>query len=336
MKILELKGIRHIYNDKKILDVPTLSIEKGKIYGIVGPNGAGKTTLLSIMALILYPTCGEFYFEGARVCRDSKSLLIIQRSMTMVLQNPYLFNMSIAKNIAYGLRARGIPKKAREAKIKETLELVGLDGFEKRKAREISGGETQLVALARALVLDPVILFLDEPTANIDSRHVRRFEDVIIKINKERRTTIVMTTHNLSQAYQLTESVFSLYNGLLINSTMHNLFSGKIRKVNGGLRFDAEKICIWVPHDTYNSNSTHVAIDPEDIIVSKEPFVSSARNMFEGIVTQIIDQGGKIFLEVRSQEILQVLITERSFQKMDLNIGAHVYLTFKASSVHIL
>ncbi|NIO05455.1 MAG: ATP-binding cassette domain-containing protein, partial [Proteobacteria bacterium] len=104
MSILELKGITYFYNGKKVLDIPALTIEKGRMYGVVGPNGSGKTTLLSIMSLMLRPASGEVYFEGRRIRHDSKSFVIARGFMTMTLQNPYLFNTSVAKNAAYGLR----------------------------------------------------------------------------------------------------------------------------------------------------------------------------------------------------------------------------------------
>jgi len=336
MNTLELEGVTHIYNGVRVLDISTLAIEKGRIYGVVGPNGSGKTTLLSIMSLVLRPTSGEVYFEGHPVWDDVRALANARESMTMTLQSPYLFYMSVAKNVAYGLRARGIPRRTWDAKVKGALELVGLSGFEKRQARELSSGETQLVALARALILEPTVIFLDEPTANLDVHHVHRFEAIISKINRERGTTIVMTSHNLSQAYRLTERVFSVFDGSLVTSTMHNLFSGRIRETEEGPCFDTGAIRIWMPPGSQPVDATHVSIDPENIIASGEPFASSARNQFKGIITEIIDQGGRILLEVRSQENFRVQITDRSLQRMRLSVGARVYITFKASSVHLL
>ncbi len=336
MSILELKGITYFYNGKKVLDIPALTIEKGRMYGVVGPNGSGKTTLLSIMSLILRPTSGEVYFEGRQIQHDSKSFVIARGFMTMTLQNPYLFNTSVAKNAAYGLRSKGIPKKDRHAKVTEVLDLVGLNGFEKRRAKELSGGEIQLAALARALILDPKILFLDEPTASLDPRHVDRFERIIARINSEQGITVVMTSHNLSRAYRLTESVFSLFEGSLMDSTMDNLFSGRILKTPEGPCFDTGAIRIWILPGSHPIDATHAIIDPENIIASKEPFASSARNQFKGIVTEIVDQGGRILLGVQAEENFKVLITDLSLLKMGLNPGSEVYLTFKASSVKLL
>ncbi len=336
MNILELRDITHAYQGKRVLDVPSLAIEEGGIYGIVGPNGSGKTTLLSIMSLILKPTRGEVYFEKRPVRYDSQSLMSARRFMTMTLQNPYLFNTSVTKNVAYGLRARGIRREDRHVKVAEVLDLVGLNGLEKRRARELSGGETQLVALARALILDPTVLFLDEPTANLDVGHVSRLERIISRINREQGITVVMTSHNLSQAYRLTERVFPLFEGSLMDLPMHNLFSGKVLETGQGPCFDTGSMRIWMTPGSESVGATHVSIDPENIIASKEPFLSSARNRFEGMITEIADQGGKILLEVQSGENFRVQITSQSLRKMNLTVGSRIYLTFKASSVKLV
>lgn len=336
MNILELKGIKHFYNSKMVLDIPDLSIRKGSIYGLVGPNGSGKTTLLSIMSLILKPTGGYVFFSGEPVTYEGNVYKTMLRKLTLVIQNPYLFSMSVADNIGYGLRARGISKREIEMRIKNALELVGLKGFEKRGAHCLSGGEIQLAALARAFVLEPTILFLDEPTANIDVRHINQLEEIVLKINKELQTTIVMTTHNLSQAYHLTETVFSLFEGSLVPSTIHNLFSGSIHTTWDGTFFENRKIKIWLTSDRLPSHTAHITIDPEDIIVSKESFKSSARNLFYGTITKVLEQGEKVFLEVKSNETFRISITKHSLLEIGLNVGSKVYLTFKASSVHLL
>ncbi len=336
MNILELAGISHIYNGKEVVNIPELTIKMGRTYALVGPNGSGKTTLLSIMSLILKPTRGKIRVQGEPVRFGNAALIRMRQSMTMVLQNPYLFDMSVAKNVAYGLRARGVSTKKCGEKVRDALSLVGLSGFEKRRAKELSGGETQLVALARALVLEPLILFMDEPTANVDSRHMHSLEVTIAAINKKHDTTIVMTTHNLSQAYRMSDEVFSLFEGSLVPSTMHNLFSGTMSSTKRGPSLNTGRITIWGTGDYQPSGPIHFSIDPDDIIISKEPFASSARNHFKGVITQIADHTGKILIEVRAEEIFKVYITQTSLKEMGLNVGSEVYLTFKASSVHSL
>jgi len=333
---LELRNVTHRYNGRAVLDIPRLSIERGKIYCVVGPNGSGKTTLLSIMNLLFRPSTGQLFFEGIPIQYEGGNRLELQRAMAMTLQIPYLFNTTVEGNIAYGLRARGIPRKDRAAIIEGALQQVGLRAFAKRRARELSGGEAQLVAIARALVLDPKILFLDEPTANVDVGHIQRLEEVIAVINRGRGTTIVLTTHNVPQAYRLAHHVFPLFEGRLVASTMHNVFGGTIKATPDGPYFDTGKIQIWIPQEFSSSPSEYISVNPADIIISKRPFASSARNRYGGAITQVIDQGGRVDLVVSAGEIFRVQITERSFRRLRLNVGSRIYVTFKASSAHLL
>jgi tungstate transport system ATP-binding protein len=336
MPQLELRNVTHSYNGKMVLDIPHLSIERGKIYGVVGPNGSGKTTLLSIMNLLIRPTRGHLFYEGRPIHYEDNSRLEIQRSMAMILQTPYLFNTTVEGNIAYGLRSRGIPRKNRAAIIEDALQQVGLRGLVKRRARELSGGEIQLVAIARALVIDPKILFLDEPTANVDVGHIHRLEEIILAINGDRETTIILTTHDLSQAYRFAHHVFPFFEGRLVPSTMHNLFGGTIKASTDGPYFDTSKVRIWIPQEFSSSSYNHISVNPDDIIVSKEPFASSARNRYEGTITQVVDQRGRVDLVVNAGETFRVYITEHSFRRLGLNVGSRIYITFKATAVHLL
>jgi tungstate transport system ATP-binding protein len=336
MPQMELRNVTHCYNGKMALNIPHLSIERGRIYGAVGPNGSGKTTLLCLMNLLMRPTKGQLFFEGNPIHYEDNSRLETQRCMAMTIQTPYLFNTTVEGNIAYGLRARGMSRNNRAAIVEDALQRAGLEVLAKRRASELSGGEIQLVAIARALVIDPKILFLDEPTANVDVRHIHQLEEIISAINRDRGTTIVLTTHNLSQAYRVSHHVFALFEGGLVPSTMHNLFGGTIKTSRDGPYFDTGKIRIWITQEFSSSPSIHISVNPEDIIVSKEPFASSARNRYEGTIAQVVDQGGRVDLVVNAGETFRVQITGHSFRGMGLNVGSRIYVTFKASSVHLL
>ena len=333
---LELREIIHRYDGKTVLSIDHLPIQKGNIYGLVGPNGSGKTTLLHIMSLILQPDQGEIAFKGTPIGQDESARIRARREMTVVLQNPYLFNATVRANVEYGLRARGMDKKGQGRRMEEALELVGLSGFSGRKARQLSGGEAQLVALARGLVLNPSMIFLDEITANLDVEHASQMERVIAEINRQRGTTIVMTTHILPQAYRLADRVFSLFNGRIVPSGMFNLFRGTFRRQKNELFLDTGSIRIHVAEDAKKTGQGYVSINPEDIIVSKERLRSSARNAFPGNITKIIQQDGSVHLEVVAQETFRVHITRLSFYEMGLTLGSRVFLIFKASSVHVL
>jgi tungstate transport system ATP-binding protein len=328
--LIELRDITKSYHDRTVLDIPRLVIKQGGIYGIMGSNGAGKTTLLSIVAFLLSPTSGKLCWEGVDVATLDQHLL--RKRVTLITQNPYLFHTTAWKNVIYGLKVRGISKEQRKAKAQECLTMVGLSGFEKRMAYELSGGETQRVAIARALALDPQVLLLDEPTANVDQYGVEQLESILRSLHEEFKITIIVATHDINQAYRLTDEVIYLFDGKIARSPMENLLKGRIMKKDEDLfLFDTGRIQVaLIPERDHVS---HIAIPPEDIIVSHEPLATSARNSFVGTISQITDEGEAVSLLVDVGERLKVRITKRSLQEMRLTLGSPVYVTFKSSSV---
>jgi tungstate transport system ATP-binding protein len=203
MKILyRLHSIRKCYGSNVVLDIEELTIVGGRLYTLTGPNGAGKSTLLNILAFLCPPTSGEIHYAGKRVDWDRVSLERPRRNVTLLHQSPYLFEGTVHANVDFGLKARGIPGEERRRITEKALATVGLQGFGDRKARELSGGETQRVAMARALALDPEVLLLDEPLANIDRETAILLESVISAL-PSRGTTVVMITHDPDQPDRL-------------------------------------------------------------------------------------------------------------------------------------
>jgi len=328
--LIELRDITKSYHGSTVLDIPYLVIKRGGIYGIMGPNGAGKTTLLSIAAFILTPTSGTIYWEGVDV--DAMDQHQLRKRVTLITQNPYLFNTTVAKNVAYGLKMRRIPPHERKETIEESLQLVGLPGFGKRMAHELSGGETQRVAIARAIALGPQVLLLDEPTANVDRHGVEQLETIVQGLNEKLGITIVVATHDASQAHRLADEVIYLLDGKIAKSPVENLFKGRVVKRDKDLfLFDTGRIhVVLLPQ---RDIIRHIAIPPEDIIVSHEPHPTSARNSFGGTILHVTDEGKFVSLTVDIGEKLRVKITKRSFQEMRLTLGAPIYVTFKSSSI---
>jgi tungstate transport system ATP-binding protein len=230
--LIALRDITKLYDDSTVLDIPRLVIKRGSIYGIMGPNGAGKSTLLSILAFLIPPTSGTLYWDGTDVATLNRYAL--RRKVTLIHQNPYLFDTTVRKNIVYGLKGRRISKVKREETLHECLKQVGMMGFEERRARELSGGETQRVAIARALALDPQALLLDEPTANVDRHGVEQLEIILQELNKKHGITIIVATHDINQALRLSDEVIYLLAGRIAKSPMENLFKGSIVKKKQG------------------------------------------------------------------------------------------------------
>ena len=224
--VYSIDGLKHVYGDRTILDIPSLEIRRGEIFGLVGPSGAGKSTLLRLLALLEPPTGGavRLTLDGARACDYETASIQERRRLAMVFQRPALLNRSVAANIAYGLRVRGAADSS--ARVREQIVRVRLEGLENALPHTLSGGEMQRVALARALALDPRILLLDEPTANLDPANVQLIETIIREQNAQRGITVVLVTHNVFQARRLAHRVGLLLEGRLIETAPSAAFFG--------------------------------------------------------------------------------------------------------------
>ena len=209
--VIALKDILVTQGENFSLAIENLNLQPQRVYALTGPNGAGKSTLLRIMALLTAPQTGTVSFGD-----DSTSLAQQRQKVTLVEQSPYLFKGSVADNLAYGLKLRGVHGEEQHRRIKLTLSIVGLEGFEQRPAKELSGGEVQRVALARALVFKPELLLLDEPTANIDSSSLQGYEALLSRLPNY-GVTVVFSTHDLNQSKRLGAQMMRIENGRLLN-----------------------------------------------------------------------------------------------------------------------
>jgi len=212
----KLYNICKRYGQREALNVKELEIEGGHIYCILGPNGAGKTTLFRIMALLSKNDEGKMWVLGEEVNWNKHQIVRLRRQMAMVTQTSFMFEGSVYYNVAYGLRVRKMDKASINKKVDQCLELLGIKHFAQQSARSLSGGEKQKVAIARALAVNPRVLFLDEPTSNIDPGSALDIERYIRYINQELHTTIIMVTHNLFQAQRLAEKVYFMWEGKII------------------------------------------------------------------------------------------------------------------------
>lgn len=212
MELFRIEKLCIKFGEKEVLKSISLTVNRGEVFCLIGPSGAGKTTLLRILNLFEKPTSGELVFEGMPLCDKNN----MRRRMSMLFQTPAVFNRTVFDNVAFGLKVRGMGKRKIEEKVSMALNIVGLEGKERRRARTLSGGEAQRMAFARAIVYDPEVLLLDEPTANLDPANVAKVEDIIRRIRDELGTTIVIATHNIPQVWRVADRVGILLNGVLI------------------------------------------------------------------------------------------------------------------------
>jgi tungstate transport system ATP-binding protein len=331
---VEIKNLVHQYNGKTVLAIEQHSFEKSSIHAVLGQNGSGKTTLLNIIGLLLKPTSGTLLFDGRDVYRDPNAVSELRPHLTTVIQNPILFDTTVEKNVAFGLKIRGVAKPRRKTIVDECLAMVRLEGFQKRKARELSGGEAQRIAIARALAIKPEVLFLDEFTSNVDEKSIEVLEDVIITANKSYGSTIFLVTHDTNQAYRLADTVMNLFEGKVVRPSLENLFRGTLKKTNDLWLFDTGRIKMEVV--TQRAGGTaYAAIDPRDVVVSLQPIASSARNSFRGTIFKIFDDGASVLLGISAGEDFTVKMTRDSLREMEITVGTNVYLTFKTTAVEV-
>jgi tungstate transport system ATP-binding protein len=210
---LRASNISKSYHGDRVLKNTSYSFNKSGVYVLTGPNGSGKSTFLRICALLDEPDSGEISFLS-----DGKSLMndiAMRRRITLLLPKIGVFNTSVFKNVAYGLKIRGHKSDGIKEKVDKALDFVGLAHKKYQKAITLSSGETQRLGIARALVIDPEILFLDEPTASIDQKNTEIIEDIILRMKNYHKTTVIMTTHDMQQARRLADYLMVMNNGLI-------------------------------------------------------------------------------------------------------------------------
>lgn len=206
------KNLTKKYIEKTVLELDSLSLKKGSLSGIIGPNGAGKSTLINIIAGLENQTSGQVFYDGKEeACPPLKD-------MTLVFQNPYMLRTTVEKNIAYPLKLRGWTKEAIDERVALLCKELGLTQLKNQKSWKLSGGETQKLALARALSFKPKLLLLDEPTANIDPGTTGEIERILKRINEEEGITVLIITHNLAQARRLCKEVIFMNQGKIIEA----------------------------------------------------------------------------------------------------------------------
>jgi len=206
---VELKGLVYAAGSKRVIDGIDLTINSRRISAIMGPNGAGKSVLLRLMHGLITPTKGEILWAGRRMDRP------ITRRQAMVFQRPVLLRRSVAANVSHALGLRGVVREKRAIRVDEALKLAGLQGHASTPARVLSGGEQQRLCLARALSLEPDVLFLDEPTSSLDPASTLAIERLLLDAQR-RGIKVILVTHDVGQARRLAHDVIFMHHGRVI------------------------------------------------------------------------------------------------------------------------
>jgi len=356
MSFIETVDLCQRFGKRDILKNINLKIDRGEVFALIGPTGSGKTTLLRLIDLLDVPASGMIYFDGNDVSEPEKKRFETRRRMAFVLQKPTVFNASVYDNVACGLKWRGAGRSDILNKVSDILEMIGLSGYTKRNARTLSGGEVQRVAIARAIAIEPEVLLLDEPTANLDPVSTTRIEELIRDIMHRYDTTILMATHDMSQGQRLADRVGLLLDGEILQTgdwreVFHYPlnrevadFVGIENTIDGVIASSQDRV---VTIDTGNNvleaisdypigDKVCACLRPEDITLALSQTSTSARNSFDGEISRVVSTGPLARVEIDCGFPLVALVTKRSAEEMALEKGKQVYASFKATGVHVI
>jgi tungstate transport system ATP-binding protein len=354
--MIEAEGLSKIYGQKEILREISFSIPDGEVFGLIGPSGSGKSTLLRLLDLIEMPTRGALSILGEDALSPD-SRFSLRRRMGMLSQKPIIFNRTVYENIALGMKFRNTSRTSIDERVRDALREIGLADYARRSARTLSGGEAQRVALARAIVTDPEILFLDEPTANLDPNSVEMIEETILRLNRDAGTTVIVSTHDMLQGQRLAGRIGVIMDGTLpqIGTTMEifhrpatrklahfvqvdNIFDGTIAASQGGeasINVSGKTFCAVTPRDP--GKKVSILFRAEDVTIGLDKSVrTSARNVYPGRIKRLTPSGPFVHVNIDSGIDITALVTIRSAEDLALAPGKEVWISVKATAIHVL
>ncbi|MCE5327110.1 MAG: ABC transporter ATP-binding protein [Planctomycetaceae bacterium] len=220
--IIRLKDVHKSFNGEAVLRGVNLAVEPGKTTVIIGPSGCGKSVLLKHMIGLIRPDRGEVFFRGRAIGPLSERELVgVRRRFGFLFQGGALFDsMTVQENIVFPLAENGVSEPSRQqARCKEVLSLVGLDGTQQKFPEELSGGQKKRVALARAIALGPEVILYDEPTTGLDPIRADLINELIITLQKALQTTAIVVTHDMTSACKIADRIVMLHGGNFIADT---------------------------------------------------------------------------------------------------------------------
>jgi molybdopterin-binding protein len=353
---LSLRGVRVRRGGSEIVNAPHLDVAEGEVLVIIGPNGAGKSVLLETLALLQRPTEGRVLFEGESVAGRE---LALRRRMAVVFQDPLLLRRSVAENVAVGLRLRGVPHSVRRERAAFWMQRFGIAHLARRSASTLSGGEAQRAGLARAFVLEPEVLLLDEPFSALDEPTREEILDDLSAVLWETGVTTVFVTHDRDEAMRMGGRMVVLMNGEIrqVGPTpevfaspvdrevaafvgVETIVPGRVRSLERGLAVVEVAGCrVEASSAVEAGGEVLVCLRPEDIVLSPvedHPGPTSARNRLPAVVQRVVNVGPQARVELDAGFPLVALITKQSLEELSLGAGSRVAASFKATAVHLI
>ena len=353
---LAVDNLRLSYKTGFSLDVPELNVAPGTTLALLGPSGSGKSTLLFLLGLLEKPDSGRVLLDGEPVTTRDR---VARLKMAAVFQRPYLMKGSVASNVGYGLGLRRVPVAERRGRVISALERVGLAGYEDRSALSLSGGEAHRVALARALVLEPRILLLDEPLASLDPLLKRRLSLDFARILRAEGVTTVYVTHDHDEAMVVSQQTAVMRGGRIVTSGptddvtgvpadewtasflgVEAPIPGRIeRAAEGLLHVRCDGVDIVAVGTGAVGEGVSLGIRPEDVLIAEAGVdfpLTSARNRLEATVVELEPRGAiwHVVMDAGGVRIASS-VSRSALAEMHLESGTRVTVLFKATAVRV-
>ena len=332
------------------LQAVDLEVAQGEFFVLLGPSGAGKSLLLELIAGFHQPESGAIHING----RDVTALPPEKRNIGFVHQDHMLFpHRSVRRNISYGLDVRGVKKGVASGRVGALAAQLHLEAFMQRRVEGLSGGEKQRVAVARALVVEPDLLLLDEPFSSLDPPVKDSLWDVVKALQQDTGVTTLLVTHDRAEALALGQRIGIIAAGRIEQTGAHlsvferpnshfvaeftggrNIYAGSARSDGALTAFKSGSLALVTTSDL--SGPCRALVRPENIIISRTPIRTSARNQLCGRVESIARRGEVFEVAGRfGDHLMTCIITPQSVEELEIAPGAQVYFSFKAGSVHL-
>ena len=347
--MLEVKNLC-VQVGKFFLKNVSLEVRDGEYFVLLGPTGSGKSVLLESIAGLTSVTSGEVWING----KDVTDLNLEKRKIGFAFQDYALYrHLSVRDNISFGLMWKNQKQKDIDKAVDKAVELLHLENLLDKRSWTLSGGESQKIALARAIAIKPDLLILDEPLSAVDAETKEDYERELRELHNHLELTTIHVTHSFEEAVALGDRIAVIIDGEILQVgtpeeiflypqseqlarflMTRNVFSGEITpESNGNKVFTIDGTRIFV--NTELEGKTHVSIRPENILLSREPIDSPGNNCIEGTVTRIIDRGTITHIKVNIPPEFTCLALRRTLKELDLSENDRIFLTFDISDVNV-
>jgi len=353
--VVEIRDLAVRYGGAEVANIPALQVWQNEILAVMGPNGAGKSTLLRVLGFLERPTLGHVVFQGEPVAFGARELLPLHRRTAVVFQEPLLLDTTVYENVALGLRLRGV--RQRGAKVRRWLERFGVAHLADRPARGLSGGEAQRTSLARAFVLSPELLLLDEPFSALDPPTKDALLADLKLVLEETQTTTVFVTHDRDEALMLGDRVAVMMAGRIAQLDaperiftspsneaiarfvgVETILRGRVASTGGGLVTVAVNgQTVSVVGDAAPNERVLVCVRPEDVVLTSEPMQpASVANRLHGRVSRVVPLGPASRVVVDCGEPVVALTTRQALEDLRLDVSQPIVASFEATAAHLI